>query len=251
MSVNRIYEFERVRHSSLASEVEESLRKHLQDQHFSPNSSNYYVDEIKSALGSIDHVAYDNSKKATVADMVNDLMKRTGLSQYLDELKTSISENETLKTAEATDETFPSVTIKETIDTDGPDGPNPPQTSTQEFSFANVPEMQEAIKKYIENSGAFQIAPVLNILKQVKTKLIESENEANNYMTKIPESLKNIELHNDATLLKLIKDHFAKRLNYNLSNINMVDDITSADSDKGSASSEEATDSWMTGSHGF
>lgn len=136
MSFGRTYDIERGYSSELASEVEAALKKHLNEQSFSPNSSAYYIDQIKSAMGG---QSSGFVKNMTVADMVNDLMKRTGLSQYIEEIKASENIQQS-KTA-------------------------------QTITLLSVPEIKESIENYIKNRKAFQTPPVLEWIKGEKNKL--------------------------------------------------------------------------------
>ncbi len=139
MSFGRTYDIERGYSSQLASEVEEALKKHLNEQNFSPNSSAYYIDQIKSAMGGQSNGFVKNM---TVADMVNDLMKRTGLSQYIEEIKASENIQQS-KTA-------------------------------QTLTLLNVPELKESVENYIKNRKAFQTPAVLDWVKGEKSKLDSS-----------------------------------------------------------------------------
>ncbi len=234
MAFNRLHEFERVAHKGVASEVEESLRKHLQESQFSPNASNYYVDEIKAAFGGMGNcVGYNNAKKPTVADMVDDLMKRTGLIEYIDEIQASIKEgDQTTKKAEQA----PQV------------GRESPEAKTEQaISFANVPEMRDAIEKYVSKNGAFQYAPVLKILKDIKMKLIENKDNPNSSLTKLPERLVSLEPKDDEMLLALIKERFAKHLNGTMIDSHIVEDLTSSSDSSGAADDGEADAAWKGG----
>jgi len=195
MIKNGFYHFETVRQSSLASEVEDSLQKHLQEQYFSPNCSNYYIDQIRTAIDNAASKQCANQQGntiTTVSEMVNDLMKRTGLKQYAEKVQAEHNPKLTRnKTAEQND------------------------NNTVE-SYVDVPEMQQAVKTYIKNNGAFQFAPVLNVLKKIKDELIANQNNPN--VTKLSKELISKDLKDDKPLLEFISKEFAQRINHEMSN---------------------------------
>lgn len=180
MTFGRSYDFERETASSLASEVEKSLKAHLNNQNVLPTSSAYYLDQIKS---SIESSSPGIKKLTTVSDMVDDLRMRTGLTKYLEEIKAS--EELTTKTAQ----------------------------STQTVSFLNVPDFKKALEQYIDGMNAFQFAPILNILEQIKTQA-EGEN-------KLPQELIQLDPKQDKQLLEFIKARIAAKANNEIDNTNI------------------------------
>ncbi len=201
MIKNGLYQFETIRQSSLASEVEDSLKKHFEEQHFSPNCSNYYIDQIKSAFDNAasKQMPNNNGKTiTTVSEMVNDLMMRTGLKQYVDQVEAAYSKQH--------------ITTKKA------------ETQNAE-TYAAVPEIQQAVKTYIENNGAFQFAPVLNVLKKIKDELIA--NQHNPHVTKLSPELMSKELKDDKQLLDMISQEFAHRITFEMSDV--VHDIAGHD----------------------
>ncbi|HUU88714.1 MAG TPA: hypothetical protein VMX17_13315 [Candidatus Glassbacteria bacterium] len=148
MSFNRAYEFERSDFGpSESNELQDSFEKNL-----SKKSTTSISDQIQSSLT---RVNYMNHKKTTVAEMVADLIERTGLEAYQKEVQAAEEkEKATKKIATKTD-------IKE-ITMDG-------------VSLLDIPGVQEAITGYIKRYNAFQLEPVLNfIMEEITPTLIEN-----------------------------------------------------------------------------
>jgi hypothetical protein len=187
MKINRTYDFENNVYSSLATEVEQSFKSHLESNNLSPNTSRYYLEQIKSSLNDI---AVDkSSSKMTVADMVDDLMKRTGLNNYIEQIK-----------ANAFNE----------------------QEQEQKPSFIDIDSFKRAIDHYIDqfhpgNSVSVLVSDsIQNVLEQLKAQ------------GEIPEELLELPLNKDERLISYIETkHRADEINSSIHQ-DSIYDLTSA-----------------------
>lgn len=147
MGFNRAYEFERSYFgTSESNDLQNSFEKNLSKQ--STTGANSQVQSSLTRAG------YMNRQKTTVAEMVADLIERTGLEEYQKEVQ-ALNDNDNKKTAANTED-------KDHISMDGP-------------SLIDIPGVKEAITGYINRYNAFQVGPVLNfVMEEIKPTLVEN-----------------------------------------------------------------------------
>jgi len=153
MSFNRAYEFERCDFGPAESnELQDSFEKNLSKQ------STSSVGQVQSSLT---RSSYLNQKKTTVAEMVADLIERTGLTAYQKEVK-AIEESKSKKIAEILEVVEQKQNKEPSLD-----GP----------SIIDLPGVQEAIMGYIKRYVAHQKDPVLNFVTQEIKPTLQENND--------------------------------------------------------------------------
>jgi hypothetical protein len=177
MSFNRAYEFERNDFGpSESNDLQDSFEKNL-----SKKSTTGVGDQVQSSLT---RAGYMNQKKTTVAEMVADLIKRTGLESYQKEVQ-AVEEEKTRKTAEE------AMVTEEN------------QVSINDPSLVDIPGVKEAINGYIKRYNAFQLEAVLSfVMEEIKPTLIENNDGSLGDIESINEIL-NKDVHSEDPKLKI------------------------------------------------
>jgi hypothetical protein len=186
MAFNRTNEYEH--HSGEKSSLEDSLTEALAKAHERPAS---LADYIQASLGKS---AYVNNKY-TVADMVKDLINRTGLKEYVRSVEADFGGNGTEKKAYPNmpstpqgDE--PKTEIEFNINVNGPTQSEP----AEGLSLLDAPDVSKNIKNYINSYGAYQAASVIDY---VRTELRKN----------LPTKFAEIDPNFDPKLIKFIQDN--------------------------------------------